>query len=38
MAYNGRDQEYGGHPMQDLPAGGSQYHLPPQENDEEQGR
>ncbi|RSL88832.1 Chitin synthase 1 [Fusarium oligoseptatum] len=37
MAYNGRDQEYGGHPMQDMP-GGSQYHLPPQENDEEQGR
>ncbi|KAH7266285.1 chitin synthase-domain-containing protein [Fusarium solani] len=37
MAYNGRDQEYGGHPMQDIP-GGSQYHLPPQENDEEQGR
>ncbi|KNB02387.1 chitin synthase [Fusarium oxysporum f. sp. lycopersici 4287] len=38
MAYNGRDQEYGGHALQDLPAGGSQYHLPPQENDEEQGR
>ncbi|KAF4439844.1 chitin synthase [Fusarium austroafricanum] len=37
MAYNGRDQEYGGHALQDLPAGGS-YHLPPRENDEEQGR
>ncbi|KAF5023976.1 hypothetical protein F66182_3962 [Fusarium sp. NRRL 66182] len=37
MAYNGRDNEYGGHALQDLPAGGS-YHLPPQENDEEQGR
>ncbi|KAF7543951.1 hypothetical protein G7Z17_g10325 [Cylindrodendrum hubeiense] len=38
MAYNGRGQEYGGHPMQDLPAGGGNYHLPPQENDEEAGR
>ncbi|CAM1500735.1 Fc.00g098970.m01.CDS01 [Cosmosporella sp. VM-42] len=38
MAYNGRGNEYGGgHPMQDLPAGGN-YHLPPQEHDEEAGR
>jgi chitin synthase len=37
MAYNAPDQ-YGGHALQDLPAGSSQYHLPPQENEEEQGR
>ncbi|CAI6100079.1 unnamed protein product [Clonostachys chloroleuca] len=39
MAYNGqgRGHEYGGHPMQDLPAGSS-YHLPQQEHDEEAGR
>ncbi|KFH45846.1 Chitin synthase-like protein [Hapsidospora chrysogenum ATCC 11550] len=43
MAYNGQGngqgqgQEYGGHPMQDLPPGGS-YHLPPQEHDDEAGR
>ncbi|PNY29820.1 Chitin synthase 1 [Tolypocladium capitatum] len=43
MAYNGhgQGQEYsgggGGHPMQDLPAGGT-YHLPPQDHDEEAGR
>jgi len=40
MAYNGQGQgqgqghEYGGHPMQDLPAGGSSYHLPQQDDDE----
>ncbi|KAH6899828.1 chitin synthase-domain-containing protein [Thelonectria olida] len=39
MAYNGHNQEYGnnGHQLQDLPTG-SQYHLPPQETDEEAGR
>ncbi|KAI5462368.1 glycosyltransferase family 2 protein [Mariannaea sp. PMI_226] len=38
MAYNGPGHEYGGgHQLQDLPSG-SQYHLPPQETDEEAGR
>jgi len=43
MAYNGQGQgqgqnnEYGGHPLQDMPAG-STYHLPPGEHDDEAGR
>ncbi|ORY68742.1 chitin synthase-domain-containing protein [Pseudomassariella vexata] len=34
MAYNGHGHEYEGHNLQDMPAG-SQYHLPPQEQDED---
>ncbi|ODA80363.1 hypothetical protein RJ55_03321 [Drechmeria coniospora] len=48
MAYNGQGHgqghghghEYGGggHPLQDLPAGGSSYHLPPQDHEDDAGR
>jgi chitin synthase len=39
MAYNGQGhgRDYGGHPMEDLPAGSS-YHLPQQQHDDEAGR